>query len=135
MPPSTSAFERFVMLAFSLTCEVLLSRPRFKNVVKVVETPLLKGQLLFCESPAADVVDQHRELFLAPLKRAHEGVSRTGEATLEDAHRQLGGGPVQDTGPVVGIADVGRGVVIEFLLACRTLGEVVAERVAFALRI
>ena len=116
-------------------CGFLVGGPCFEDVVELVEAPLPAGELFLGETPVADVVDQRLELLLAALEGAHQGVGGAGEAPLENAHRQAGGRPVQYPCPVVVEADVLRRLVVEFLLAFRSLGKGVAQSVAVSLRI
>ena len=69
--------------------------------------------MLLVETPAPDVIDQVIELGEPPLERAQQCISGTREAALKNAHCEMGGGPIQDAGAVVVVADVVGGPVVK----------------------
>ena len=94
---------------------------------------LLACELFLGETPVPYVVDQSFEFPMATLEGAQEGVGGTGEASLEDAHRQTGGRAVQNARAIVIVPDVFRCFVVEFLFAFLSLRESVAQCVAVSL--
>jgi hypothetical protein len=102
---------------------LLIASLHVEHVVGLVEPPLPPGEFLRRHPARLDGVDQVVETAQPALERPQQREGRAGQPPLEDAHRQPGGGAVEDAGPVVvGLDVVGR-LVVEGLLADRTLGQ------------
>ena len=122
-----------MLLASVLACGVLISSPRFKDVVELVQAPLLAHELFFGEPPAPNVVNQPCDLLLAALEGAHKGVGGASKTPLEDAHRQAGSGAVQHSGAIVVMLEVLGRLVVELLFTLWPLRKLITQGGAVAL--
>ena len=112
-----------------------VGRLAVENVVVLGHAALEDEDLFLGELAFLDLADQVGELVDAALEGPQQGIGGTGQAALENAHRQACRGAVEQLGPVVDVPHVVGRLVVERLLADRPLGQVVAQRVGDALRI
>ena len=99
-----------------------------------IEPVLPAPQLRRVRVARAQIVDASFDLSDPPLEGAQQREGRACEPALEDAHREPHCRTVVERA-AIGVEEVGGGGVVEGLLAVRAGGEVVAERVALAVRI
>ena len=86
--------QSLVLIIFVLVLGLLIGGRSIEEVVKLVEFPLLIGELRLGEFPVSKILNQPLKFFYAALKGTHEGIGGAGETALKDTHRQTRGGTI-----------------------------------------